>query len=433
MARFARVLLAALAAAGGGLAEAAADAAFTRDLHVSPAGSDETGTGAAERPFASIGAALQRATPGTRVLVAEGVYGPIGSHAGLQGTAQAPIAVVGSGQVVVDGGGEAMGLHLSRPRHVSLEGFTVRNAWPHGISIDDGDVFDSPASHLVLRRLHFRDIGTGGNNDCLKLSGVADFEVLDSEFEGCDRGEAIDMVGAHRGTISRNYFHDMPGIAVQTKGGSADVLIHGNRFEDIGQRGVNAGGYTGRRYFRPQDAAHEAEDIRAVANVFLRTGDTALAFVGCERCLFAHNTIVEPHRYVARILHENPNRAAGTNGAFLNNLIVLRAGELKRHPVDAEPGARPETFTFASNLWYALDRRGYRGPRFGEGIPPETGSIVQRDPLLADRRAGDYRLRPGSPAIGAGQPLSESGGVDFDGRQYADPPSVGAFERAGQE
>ncbi len=41
-----------------------------------------------------------------------------------------------------------------------------------------------------FRNLAIRDIGTGGNNDCLKLSGANDFWVLDSEFSNCSRAAA---------------------------------------------------------------------------------------------------------------------------------------------------------------------------------------------------------------------------------------------------
>ncbi len=421
------LLLVMLVAAGGVPQPFDAGAVYERELHVATDGSDAVGDGTRERPFATIGAALRQAAPGVRINVAAGVYGPIGSFANVRGTAQAPVAVVAAGEVVIDGAGKGMGLHLSNPRYLVLEGLTVRNAWPHGISIDDGDMFDTPAQHLVLRRLRFHDIGNGGNNDCLKLSGVADFQVVESEFQGCDEGEAIDMVGAHRGLISGNYFHDMPRIAVGTKGGSSDVLIHGNRFEDIGMRGVTAGGHTNLAYFRPQDASHEATGIRVVSNVFLRTGDAAIVFAGCEGCLAAHNTIVEPRRHVVRILEEDTQREIGGNGAFVNNLVVLKARDLRRYPVDAGPKTRPETFTFGSNLWYALDRRYYKGPRFKRGIAAESDSVVQRDPLLRDRANGDYRLLPGSPAAGAGRGMPGSGWLDFDGQPFGDPPAIGAF------
>jgi hypothetical protein len=63
---------------------------------------------------------------------------------------------------------------------------------------------------------------------------------------------------------------------------------------------------------------------------------------------------------------------------------------------------------------------------------------VEGDPLFVDPRAGDYRLRAGSPAIDSGSPLGSSP-KDFDGqprprdgnRDGRAAPDIGAFERQG--
>jgi hypothetical protein len=398
---------------------------YSRELFVATDGSDSSGTGSSDRPYATIARALAEARPGTRVRVRAGTYGPVGTTRNLQGTAEAPIAVVADGAVTIDAGRvDAAAWHIGDPRYLVIQGFTIENSAIHGINIDDGGD-TSPAEHIVLRGLHFRDIGTGGNHDCLKLSGVDRFYVSESEFEDCDEGEAIDMVGCHDGVVTGNYFHDIPRNAVGTKGGSADVLVHGNRFVDIAQRAVNAGGATGTDYFRPLNAAHEASRIRIVANVFERAGPP-VAFAGCDSCLFAHNTVVEPRRWLARIVEENTNRSAGHSGQIVNNVIVFNSRRMDRIYVDVGDNARPETFTIGSNVWYAIDNPRFRLPRLAPGLPSETGSLLQIDPLLVDRRNGDLRLRSGSPAIGSARELPAV--FDYDRRPYSAPPTIGAFD-----
>jgi hypothetical protein len=318
-------------------------------------------------------------------------------------------------------------LHLVNPRYVVLQGLSVRNGFPHGINIDDGGDYSSPAEHIILRDMEIRDVGMGGNSDCLKMSGVDNFHILDSEFSNCNQGEAIDMVGCHDGVVAGNYFHDIVLNAVQTKGGSADVLIHGNRFVDVTARAINAGGSTGLQYFRPIDATHEAARIRMTGNLFLRTNNAAVAFVGCDTCVFAHNTIVEPSGYVARILEEQTARGPGSNGQFINNIVVFNTADLGSTPVNVGGGTLPGSFTFGWNLWYALDDAGYSGPTYFGGLPAEQGSVIQQDPVFVNRAGGDYHLQAGSPAIA--QATSVPGGVlaDFDGRDYADPAAIGAF------
>jgi hypothetical protein len=254
--------------------------------------------------------------------------------------------------------------------------------------------------------------------------------VVGSDVSECNRGEIIDMVGCHRGVISGNVFHDTAASGVQAKGGSADVLIHGNRFERIAGRAVNAGGSTGLPYIRPVDAPHEGARIRVMSNVFVRngaSGGAAIAYVGCDACVFAHNTVIEPRRWVARILQENidPRFVRSRRGLFVNNLIVFAARDLATL-VNIGPNTLPETFTFGHNAWFALDR-GAAGGELSDGIPAEAGSIVQRDPDLVNRAGGDYRPRASSPLVGAARPVEGTLPPDFDGRCHQAPATIGAF------
>src|SRR5690606_37587998 len=127
---------------------------------------------------------------------------------GLRGEPGRPIALVAEGEVTLDAGGASVVLSGSDLRYLVVEGFKIRGAPVHGINIDDGGSYDTPTEHLVLRGLTIAGAGSGGNNDCIKLSGVDHFFVLDSEVWGCNRGEIIDMVGCHHGFIAGNYFHD---------------------------------------------------------------------------------------------------------------------------------------------------------------------------------------------------------------------------------
>lgn len=368
------------------------------------------------------------ATPGTRIEVAAGQYGPLNLGA-LQGQPGQPIAISGVGDVRIDGSG-GVGVTMSDGAWVVLEHLRIVNSMVHGMNLDDASTFDTPSHHLVLRDLTIAGAGTGGNNDCIKLSGVDDFWVVDSDVSGCNAGEIIDMVGCHRGVITGNDFHDTLGNGVQTKGGSADTLIHGNRFFSMPQRAVNAGGSTGLAFFRPQNADAEARNIRVTANTFVNIGGmggAAVAYVGCDACVAAHNTIISPRNWVVRILQENTDArfVPSRNGVFVNNLIVLNSADLS---TVANVGANtaPMTFTFGNNLWFALDRPGTWTPPL-TGVPPETGSLVQQDPLLVNRAGGDFHLMMNSPARGAARALSAPLS-DFDGRCFATPGASGAFE-----
>jgi hypothetical protein len=413
----------------------------THEIHVSVGGSNGADCGSEADPCATIGFAASMATPGTAVRVHAGTYPADSYIANLAGTAEAPIWIGGApgeDRPLIDGGGQA--LHLSAVRYLIVHDLEVRNASNNGINCDDAGVYDDPdvTRWIVFRDLFIHDVGAGGNQDCLKLSGVDDFWVLDSEFATCgggSSGSGIDHVGCHHGMIARNLFRDLQasGNAVQCKGGSEDIEIRWNVLRDPGARGVNMGGSTGFEFFRPSLSESrpnaEARDIRVVANLIVG-GTASLAFVGCHDCLAAHNTIVDPENWILRILQETNTTDAHTflpsgDSRFVNNLIWFSRAAISTH-VNIGGGTAPETFEVATNLWYAHDDPGASNPS-GDLPVQEMGSIHGEDPMLVDPANGDFRLEPGSPAAGAGTPQADTLG-DLDGNCWAAAPSIGAYE-----
>lgn len=409
----------------------------TVEIHVSPGGSDQQGCGAEAMPCASINTALSKAAPGTAIRLHPGNYPPNQYISNLAGTADAPIwigGVPGEAKPVFSGGAE--GLHLTRVRHLVLHDVEVVGSSANGINVDDGGDVDDPDAtrFVVFERLYVHDIGGGGNQDGLKLSGVYDYWVLDSEFGACgDVGSGIDHVGCHRGVIVGNYFHDNGSNAIQCKGGSADIEIRGNLMVESGQRAIHLGGSTSFQYFRPpldpNGVNAEARDIRAIANVIVGA-QTPLAFVGCVDCLAANNTILYPTRWLFRILQETLSTpeyefAPSSNNRFINNVVVFDRSKISTY-VNIGGNTAPETFTFANNLWYASNNPSQSSP--ASDLPvPETDAIVGQDPGFVDLAGGDYHLTAGSPAVGSGAPLPELT-FDHEGRCWADPPSRGAYE-----
>jgi hypothetical protein len=406
---------------------------------VSTTGSDGSGDGSEGAPFATIGRAAQEASPGTAIVVHAGTYTGGANIEQLAGTAGAPIWIGGADgetKPVLAGGDN--GMRLSRVRHLVIHDLEIEGSSYNGINCDDGGVYDDPdvTRYIVFRNLDIRDVGGTGNQDCLKLSGVDDFFVLDSTFTRCgggDSGSGIDHVGCHGGVVEGNRFEDTSGNGVQCKGGSEDIVVQANHFVNAGHRAVNMGGSTGFAYFRPPlDGANdnaEARNIRVIANV-IEGGVSALGFVGCVDCLAANNTIVDPERWVFRILQETTSGGGYTflpasDGRVENNLVYFSAGTLSTH-VNVGPDTDPGSFGFTTNLWFAHDAPGQSAP----SLPvTEMGGITGQDPLLANPSGGDFSLGAGSPAIGAGSDVSSLGG-DFDGACYGSPPSIGAFEEA---
>ncbi len=410
-------------------------------LHVTVDGSAQP-DGSEENPYGSITAALAAAAPGTAVRLHAGHYVGDMIVSGIEGTEDAPIWIGGAPgeeRPVIGGENSSVALQLGSPRYVVLHDLVIEDASGNGINIDDGGHYDDPeaARYLVFRNLLIRDIGAGGNNDCLKLSGLNDFWVLDSEFSNCSLGgSGIDMVGCHRGLIARNQFL-RGGNAVQTKGGSEDVEIRSNRFVQNDGRAANIGGSTDLQYFRPPVSAGadnaEARDIRVVSNVFDRPTE-AMAFVGCVGCLTANNTVYLPTTRIVRILQETVSDETYTflpasNGQVVNNLFFFTRSEVENDGRAINIGANTSaaTFTYTNNLWYAVDDVAGSEPTSAYGGATVVGTLEPEDPGFADGADGDFSIDAASPAAGAGVDL-EAVPADYLGACYGMPRAVGAFE-----
>jgi hypothetical protein len=418
--------------------------------HVSITGSDTSGNGSATRPFRTIRKAAQSISPGTAIYVHAGIHGGGTFLTGVHGTEAQPVWIMGApgeARPVIQGGGEA--LHLTNPRYVVLQNLEILGTADNGINVDDGGQVANPeaARFVVFRDLDIHDTGKrpSGVADCLKLAGLNDFFVLGSRFARCGSGAAsgavgVGGVGVHRGRVSFNRFLSNGYGGLQVKGGSYDIEITSNAFQDTGWRSVNMGGSTGPALFRPPLSPsalnYEAARIRVLANIF-EGSEAAASFTGCLDCEFSHNTVVNPSKWVLRILQETVTIASYTfaraaNGRIADNIFYFRRSDLGTGE-DINVGTNTDTrsFSLTRNLWYAHDAPAQSSPRISTFLGAHAGSLVGTRPDFVNASASDFHLKAGSPANGAGSVLFAPGS-DFAGECYANPPSLGALELTGK-
>ena len=377
--------------------------------------------------YADLAAAAADAQPGDTLFYLAGRHAG-GAHVEqLQGSASAPITIMGdaTGESIIEGGTNAF--QLSDPAHLRIMHLVFDGQTGNGVNIDDGGSFETPANNILIAHCTWRGINATGNNDQLKLSGVDYFEIRDCSFrDASPGGSMIDMVGCHYGVITGNRFENGGSNAIQAKGGTHDILISRNGFYNGGQRAINIGGSTGLAYFRPQNADYEATSIMVWANVF--TGSMApIAYVGAVGCAVVHNTMYMPEKWAVRILQENTDprfQQCGEN-LFRNNLVVLDS-RAAAPTFNVGPNTRPQTFALSHNLWYNVDDENWQGPN-----TPVVDAlcIIGSDPLLAmpGMSGGNFTPGSGSPAIGAGFAMPEEL-PDFLGVPFNSPPSIGAIE-----
>ncbi len=350
-------------------------------------------------------AAMATVKPGTRIFLAPGVYEGGFHFADVRGAAGQPIVITAADEKNPPVFTKAKtALHFSAPAYLELHALVFEKVSDNGLNIDDGantSGGETGAHHILLRGLRSSDVGTNGNQDGIKLSGIWDFRVENCTVErwGTGGGSAIDMVGCHRGVITGSTFRHLepaPGncTGVQAKGGTSEIAITRNRFEHAGGRAVNIGGSTGRQFFRPplDDAKNHAEarTILVEGNTFVG-GVTPVGFVGVDGATVRFNTIERPTRWALRILQENraADFVACRGGVFSDNLIIFDSMQWAEGGVNIGPGTAPETFTFARNWWYCRDRPDRSTPKLPVA---ETEGVYGRDPAEARGKAGAEAL-----------------------------------------
>ena len=343
-------------------------------------------------------AAVAAAKPGTRIVLAEGDYGGGFQFARVRGEPGRPIIIAAADPQKPPTFSKAKtGIHFTNPAYLELHDLVFTAISTNGLNLDDGGIARAAqgAHHIVLRGLRLMDIGGGGNEDGIKLSGVTDFKVSGCIIErwGTGGGSAIDIVGCHRGVIEGctiRHTAEPNCTGVQCKGGSSDIAIRANRFAYAGGRAVNIGGSTGAAFFRPPLATTgehaEARGIVVEGNRFVG-GTCAVAFAGADGGVVRFNTIELPGRWALRIVQENraPGFVACRNGEFSDNVIVFESARWNEGGVNIGPGTAPKTFRFARNWWFCRDRPARSTPR----LPSvEAAGVYGKDPLEAEERAG---------------------------------------------
>ncbi len=346
---------------------------------------------------AALEEALAGALAGTIIRLAGGDYGNGLRIEKRVGTEDRPIVITALDEFdppVFRGGNQA--IHFVECHHVTLRHVRVIGCRWNGINADDGGTYDSPSTGMVFENIVVEEIGPNGNHDGMKLSGLVDFAVRDCRIAGWG-GSAIDMVGCRRGRIEGCFLEGRSGFSqasgIQAKGGTEDVVIRRNFFREAGHRTINLGGSTGLDFFRPEVRNFEARRITVEGNHFVGSM-SPIAFATSVDCVVRRNTIVNPRKWVVRILQEQPvdRFLPCQGGRFERNLVVFN--ERVRTFVNVGPDTLPETFVFEGNAWFCCDAD--RRPT----LPvEETGGIYQVDPRLEFPEEPEMRRHSDDPRL----------------------------------
>lgn len=303
--------------------------------------------------------ALQNAMPGDNLLLQPGTHNGGLFRAGLQ-----DVTIRSSdpaNRAIIQGG--INNIQLSDATNVTIEQLIFDGGTANGINIDDGGSFSTPSTNITLRDVTVQNVGTGGNNDGIKLSGVTGF-LIDGVrvFNWGAGGSAVDPVGSHNGLIQNSLFRHTSGgsSGVRPKGGSKNITIRANRFEmpNGNGRAIQFGGSTGSPFFRfiDGDSGYEADTMIAEGNVIVGA-NSAANWVNIDGGLYHHNYIERPSRWTMRILNENQGGpyVDTQNGEFRDNIVVYNDTPSEySQAVNVGPEVVDSTFSFSGNQWFNL-------------------------------------------------------------------------------
>jgi len=366
----------------------------SREVFIGPEGdgSDVTGDGSFERPFATFGKAFP-VEPGTAIRLKPGNYGIYLHVVNLHGTESDPIwigGIPGEARPVFTGGDTAV--TIQKGSYIVIHDLEVAGTkeQAHGIHLNEaGDGDDSDAiQHITVRGCYLYNIW----NSPIKMAGVNRSFIYDNEFAfdlpGCRNSGTVDQVGCHYNTVAYNYFHDLTGIGVVNKGGSLENDIFGNLFVNAGCA-VTVGQSTGVPFFRPHIRfdgefkngewnvrevlpnrdRYEARGIRVYSNIM---ADCAAGFtVGpSTECYAVNNTVINPTQYVLRILNMDPGdmlklgNFAKPHGSFITDNVFCYGADLD-DPFNTSEDSL-ESFTFTGNMLYSLGSPGSQPKNIGK-------------------------------------------------------------------
>lgn len=259
-------LLLAACGGGGGGGQASNEA---QTFYVNPTGNDRNNGLSPERPFRTLGRAVDGLAPGDVVYVAPGTYTPpavppdgapaaqVVEIKGLAGTRDEPVAIIADsrgeqtltepGEVIVDGQDVAIGLRVSRSTSVILDGFRiVRARGDNGAGVQvrshsDGTivrncVISDSADGIRVEgsddALVFNNLVYGNDNRGVRIgSGSQRVRLINNTIVGNgNRGVFIggadaDNIAPTNATLLNNLLQDNQSLAIGVDEGPPSALV----------------------------------------------------------------------------------------------------------------------------------------------------------------------------------------------------------------
>jgi len=326
-------------------------------VYVSTSGNDATATGAKDKPFKSINAALAAAKPGDTVILRGGTY-----REGVNVRVRKPNITIKSAKgewAVIDltnhnpGHNEDSGVYFDVDSSGGkLQGVEVIGGW-YAVCTETKWDWGNPkdragASNIIIEDCVLHDsrydvikIKPNCNNITIRYNEIFNSgRAFDGKPKnGEDNAEGIDNVNGDKMVVQNNYIHDICSNAIYAKGGATDVLIENNRIETAYGAGIMVGFDTSPEFFDLTVNPQYYENIRGVVrnNLIVGTGWEGIGFYGSKDAQVYNNTLVNVAnggQYHSAIYfgltyqdwENHKGRPANSNPKIYNNIVSQPSG-----------------------------------------------------------------------------------------------------------
>lgn len=412
--------------------------AHATDIFLSPTGSDSTGTGSIDKPFASLSGAQNSIQPGTRVYFRGGTY-----HSALSvnvgGSVSAPVTYTSypGETAIIDGNGlsvvDPLGLiTLKSVNYVQLIGFEVANSTGRGISAEK-------STNILIQKNKVHDIQYAGIIVSGSNSTVDNNEVYLSAM--INKNNAMGGGG-------------WPGaVGTELRGGSTTPLQNisfiNNYVHDSWGEGITAssldGGVVSKNRIKDTfsillylDASRnitvDGNYLTAYNPIFYRGGLPArgieIAAESCcktnpsfpsENIVISNNLIVHTRAairywigdysnpYQNLKIYYNTFKDSISDSILSFDSVATSGNELRNNLIFSSNMLAPAGWVYSNNDWYA-----------------STADPFFSNPIN-DGSADGYKLQSKSPSIGKGLALA-SVTKDYFGNVRSTLPTIGFYE-----
>ena len=216
-------------------------------VHVAVSGSDETGDGTADAPYATVSAAAE-AAPGSVILIHAGDYGPVVLGTECSGSEEMPTIIrPAENEAAVIHAEDGNGISVVNACHISVEGLDIEGG-THGIVYESTrEAGAQPLTDISIRNCTVHGV-RGVHGICVyarnDLAPVRNLTIEGCEVYDCECGSSESVV---------------------LNGNVDGFLITGNRIHDNNNIGIDMIGFEGTAMHPDDDSGrnpYEADMVR---------------------------------------------------------------------------------------------------------------------------------------------------------------------------